>query len=573
MVDIYNRSVLERNDVKSVPSGYIDGTANDLFRFLGSFWTNIHEGRPFVEGLQKIRGIKLAQRYLDLLETLKLQDRKGLPVFHRELWHPLIIRKSMRNKSKSNELKIGEGNIVLGDNTGSKYGAEKLYIGKLANLDKYVTYPVESDIVTVVSGITDNVINPKVSWTVGDGENDIRYMNGTIIIPKEMDPFGDNSPFESYDLPDFIDGTKESDRETVLWASDVLIDKDYVSDHMAYALGVSCASTDLFKRVLNAVWDAFSGGLTPEFLRSILAALLNTPVIQESEETVRMVTSTSEVHTIVTDKHTYNVYGKAKLRSCVKAGEKLYRGDLLDESVKVYPFLTDLNAEHLQAITEYAGILGEDIPVISLPKTILSTRTAHGLNVDWTPTEVLTAGTDKNGHQKLFFELGGPEEDVEAFWADVWKNAEDQNIDLSDYFEEYKEDSGSDSSDEVRPWMVIPADFFLRYLVGGNTLIVTLDHAQIEDASMIHDARFFDLLSAAVPSGIRLFFVEHLAPANDAYDLGPETEDGAEKFAFVEADEDEFDYDDLPGMKGKHRPSYDDEVEMKFLRNRKRSAE
>ena len=567
MRDVYNRGSFERNAIAGVPSGYIDGSANDLFRFLGSFWSDIHRGMPFVKGIHQVRGIKLAQRYLDLLESLKLQDRNGLPVFHRELWKPLVIRLSQRNTAKENELKIGD-DIVLGNQESGHRYEGNLQIGKLANFEDYVTYPIDGDIVEIVSGISNSVINPTVTYRIGEGSNDVRYINGTLVFPKALDPFTD-SRFDSYDLDTLLEGEDKADRELVIWGSDVLIDKDYIAEHMSYALGATCRSTEIVKRILNSSWDALTNGLTPELMRSILAAMLNIPVIQEPSETITGVVVSEETKMITTDAHTYTVSGKAKLRDCIRTGATLHRGDLLDQSVKIYPFLTDL--EKLPEIYEYADILGEDVPVVTLPRSVLSTRTAHGISVDWTPVEVLTAGKDRNGHQKLFFELGGPEDDVNAFWEDVWSRAEDANIDLEPFFAEYK-DPGSSSSSSDDTWMVRPADFFLRYLIGGNTLIVTLDRDQLEDDSMIRDAMYFDLLNAVIPSGIRLFFIEHLSADDESYGIGDETEDSADDYAEMDT-EDEFDYSDLPGMKGKSVPSYEDEVEMKFMRNRKRKAE
>lgn len=580
MTNIYNRSVFDRNSIQSVPSGYIDNAANDLFLFLGSFWKNIHQGREFIKGLQHVRGIKLAQFYLDLIESLKLQDRNGLPVFHRELWKPLIIRKSQRNTAQENSLKIGD-NIVLGQQPDtSVYGNVTLHLGKLANFENYVTYPVNTDIVTIVSGVTNNVINPTVVWEIGPGK-DIVYTNGTLIIPKDKDPFLPGSGFDPYDLPEFFENPetheKESDCELVLWASDVLIDKNYVADHMAYALGVNCQSSDITKRIINAGWDAINCGLTPEFLRSLLASMVNAPVVQEDEEEIIRVVDTTIEKKVITDKHTYTIWPKAKLRKCVAAGEKVHRGDLLDESVKIYPILTDLSDEKISGTSEYADIFKTDVPVISIPKTMLSTKTANGICVDWDPKEVLTAGTDSNGHEKLYFELGGSEEDVDAFWEDIWERAEKDNIDLAEYFEPYEpteQDSTGSSSDDV--WMVSPASFFLRHLIGANTLIVTIDRSQIEDISIIRNPVFFNMLNNVIPSGMRMFFIEHIEideDGDDEYDLGNDVDDEADKYVYEDADEDEFDYMDLPGMKGKNIPSYDDQVEMKFYRNRKRNAD
>lgn len=589
MINVYNKSTFERNSIQSVPPGYIDNAANDLLRFMGSFWKNIHEGREFVKGLQNVRGIKAAQFYLDLLESLKLQDRNGIPVFHRELWKPLILRKSKRNKAQENLLEIG-GEIVLGPQpAGSKYGeGTNLEIGKLANLDSYVTYPVEGDINSIVSGIANNVINPTVVYKIAADfpSDDVVYMNGTLIFPIEMDPFAEGSGFEVYDVVNDVRDEEDPDQEVVLWASDVLIDKDFISTHMSYALGIDCPSTDIAKRIINAGWDSLNCGLTPELLRTLIAAILNVPVIQEDEEQVLQVTEDNGNHVVVTDKHTYTVYGKAVLRDCVNNKELMHRGDLLDQSIKVYPILTDVSDAKLDGITEYSDILKTDVPVISMPRAILRTKTSNGLFVDWTPTDILWNGDyDANRHRKLYFKIGGPEADVKAFWDDVWDNAEKDNVDLDDIFTEceYVDDSSSSSSDEAR-WQIVPAAFFLQNMLGANTLIITLDRDQVEDASLIRNQMFFDIINKVMPSSMRLFFIEHteIGDDHDTYTLDEPEDDGeyavgtvddAQTYVLEDISDDEFLYSDLPGIKGKRLPTYEDQIELKFMRNRKRTAD
>jgi hypothetical protein len=587
MTNIYNKTEFERNSIQDVPAGYIDNAANDLYRFLGSFWRNVHEGEAFLKGVSKVRGIKLAQFYLDLLESLRLQDRKNMPVFHRELWKPLIIRKSQQNKAQENVLKLG-GDMVIGpQDAGSKYGeGTVLGIGSLAGLEGYVTYPVEEEIDTIVSGIANNVINPTVSYKVAHDfpSDDVVYMNGTLIFPVDKDPFAEGSGFETYDVGDIVEG--KADQETVLWASNVLIDKDYVSDHMAYALGIDCKSSDVAKRILNAGWDSINCGLTPELFRTLVAALLNIPVIQESSETVSGIVEEGGVAKVVTDRHTYTMYANAKLRDCVKSGAELHRGDFLDQAVKVYPLLTDVSAEKLVGTTEYAEILKLDVPVVSMPRSILRTKTSNGLAVDWTPTPILWDGDlDANGNRKLYFKIGGPEEDVEAFWKDTWERAERENVNLDDLFAacEYTESSESSSSDA--DWQIIPAAFFLQNMLGANTLIVTLDRSQVEDVSLLREQMFFDIINKVMPSGMRLFFIEHVAVGDkrDTYSLEEPQEGGGEyavgaveqvdKYVLRDLSEDEYEYKDLPGIKGKKIPTYEDQVEIKFLRNRKRTAD
>ena len=564
MDNVYNQEEFERNSIQSVPAGYIDGAANDLFRFLGSFWRNIHEGTGFVRGLQNARGIKLAQFYLDLIESLKLQDRNGAPVFHRELWKPLVIRLSSRDKTTANVVKTGDSVELAeeGLQPSGEFEGYEIEIGKMAKARDYVAYPVHEDIVSI-SGIADNIVSPKTVLKAGV---DFEYRDGAVIFPKDRDPFGKGSGFSPYDVVD-DDVDAKPDVELVLWASDALIDRNYISDHVSYALGIDCPSNDIAKRIVNAGWDALNCGLTPELIRSLLAAMANIPVIQEPEETVIKISVEDDCKTVKTDRHAYTVSPKANLRKSVKLGSVLHRGEFLDESIKVYPFLN--NIESVRDNYEYGDGIEEDIPVIDIPGSILSTGSANGLFVEWSRTPLVFNGIDSRGHRKLSFKMGGLEEDVEKFWEDTWQRAEEEGIDIEPMF-----DVDADGK-------VSPAEFFLKYFIGGNTIVVTIDRNQLDDASMLRNPMFFGLLGSAVPSGSRMFFIEHENDASEDYDFAAEAEDEADEFAQMEAsddygyeDEDEYDdYSDLPGMKGRRIPSYEDEVQIKFVRSIKRREE
>ena len=581
MTDVYNRTVFEENSIQTVPNEYAENTANNLFKFLGSFWRDIHGDTGFIKGVQRVRGVKMAQFYLDLLETLKLQDRKGMPVFHRELWKPIVIRKSKADTAQENVLRMSDG-VVLGEQPdGSKYGnGTKLQLGKLASFDNFVTYPVEDEIQTIVSGLANNVVNPTVTYKVSTEfpSADVTYVNGTLIFPKDKDPFAPGSGFDAYDVE--LDENGNPDQEIVLWASDVLIDKNFISTHMAYALRIDCKSSAIVKRILNAGWDILNCGMTPELYRAILAAMLNIPVVQNASERVIDIIESDKGTTVVTDSHKYTLYKDAKLRKCVRLGSVLKRGDLLDQSVKIYPVLTDV--AKLDNITEYAETFGEDVPVMTVPCSLISTRTAFGLGVRWHDVEVMdsgeTWGTKDGEHRKLFFEMSGRQEDIDAFWEEVWSRAEETGVDMDDLFNSCVGDGtvqkidGDDGSDDR--WMINPMAFFLKYMLGANTLIVTVDTAQVEDKSLLRDSMFFSLLNDAVPSGMRMFFIEHTDIGDDEVDLGDsdDVEDDTDEFVLKEASDDEFDYLDLPGIKGKHVPTYEEQIEMKFFRNRKRNA-
>ena len=351
MENIYGQDdALTRNSIADIPSGYAEDAGNTLYSWLGSLWRSIHQGDDMVRGLQKSRGMLLAQLYLDLLETAKLQDRNGVPVFHRELWHPIVIRRSQRDKAQENMLVMGV-EAKLGPQTEQQpYGiGTVLKMGRLANYADFVTYPITKNIVGMSTTIVDNIINPTVvmHYDNGDGTGDFEFRNNSIIFPKELDPLAANSAFDKYDLPNLTledpqDPTSPmiSDVEAVLWASDVLIDKNYIAEHLSYPLGVDAPSSDVVKRIINAAWSSIASGLTPELLRTFMAAMLNIPVIQHDQETIVDINSSSDAQVVYTDKGMYRVSPKATLRKGLHAGSVLSKGDLLDESLRIYPFLS-----------------------------------------------------------------------------------------------------------------------------------------------------------------------------------------------------------------------------------------
>lgn len=511
MDNIYGQTENERNSIAEIPSGYAEKAGNTLHSWLGSIWKDLHKGDRMIRGLQSARGVRLAQMYLDILEVAMLQDRANAPVFHRELWHPIVVRLSKRDTSQENMLKVGSDGVVGPQPAGSIYGeGTELFVGKLANFEDYVTYPIGTDIAGGAVSIVDNIVNPTVVMERGAGK-DYEIVNGSIIFHRENDPLGEGSKFDRYDVPGVIDenGDEVSDMEAVLWASDVLIDKNYVSDHISYVLGANAPSSDVVKRILNAAWSSVASGLTPELTRTLLAALLNVPVIQHDRETVKDIFIEEDddgnpvSRVVMTDLESYRVSLKAKLRGCVVPGAVLSRGDFIDESVRIYPYL---NAEMSRV-----GVSDEimrDIPSIVVPSGMIRAKTEHGLYAMWGEVDVKQdAGRplDRNGNPRLYFDIGGSKEDVESFWEDVWNHAEESGTNMGD----------------ILGQSVSPAEFFVKNLVGANTLFVVVDRSQIDDASMMRDPMFFGMLTDVVPSGVRLFLVEHRAVGGgDFADLG-----------------------------------------------------
>lgn len=499
MQNIYSQSDSERNSIVELPEGCAEQCGNTLMRWLGSFWKELHKGNAMVKGVQGARGYVLAQAYLDILEALKLQDRQNAPVFHRELWYPMVIRRLQADTAQDNLISLGVHDAVIGEQPpGSDYGEGTiLQIGRLGNFEKYVTYPVVggSDIRHVASAIVDNILNPTVVMRSGE---DFRFDSGSLVFPRELDPFREGTPFDVYDVPGDSGLASDSDRETVLWASDVYLDRDYVANHVSYPLGASAPSVAEVKRIVNAAWDAVSCGLTPQACSTLIAAMLNVPVVQGERETVVDISSGEDGVTVTTDAGKYKVSPKAVLRDVVKSGAVLRRGDLLDESVRIYPALTNPDPGHVGGITGFSVPIFEDVPSISIPPALLSASTSYGIYVTWDAVTVKkdeAIPEDANGNPRLYFDVYGQESDVKAFWNAVWADAEASGTNMEDIV-------GREGS------AIVPAEYFLRNMLGANTLVITVDAGQIDDISMMRNPMFFGMLSSVVPSAMRLLFVE-----------------------------------------------------------------
>ena len=542
MENIYGQTEQEMNSSAQLPDGFAESSGNTLYSWLGSLWRGLHEGDGMVRGLQAARGIRLAQLYLDILEAAKLQDRRGAPVFHRELWHPIVVKRSTRNKSQENLLVVG-GDGTIGPQTSEEpYGiGTVLEIGRIGAYKNYVTYPIGAEIAGGAMTIVDNIVNPKVFM-----QRDVDFVirNGSIIFHVANDPLGDGSAFDRYDVPDMIDedGRQSADMEAVLWASDVLIDRNYMADHISYALGANAPSSAAVKRILNAAWDSVACGLTPELVRTLVAAMLNVPVIQTERETVVDITSGEGFTSVITDHGEYRISPKARLVKGLHIGSVLKRGDFLDESVRIYQ---NLNAPHG---SPFSVPLEQDIPSVSLPPALLRAKTEYGVYAMWGHSVVKSR---KGRPDRLYFDVGGTESDVESFWEDIWKSADEKGVKMESLI-------GPEGS------VVSPAWFFLRHLVGANTIFVVVDKSQIDDASMMRNPMFFDMLSDAVPSAMRLFLVEHSAVDGDRMDMGEANELSSMAAALPRAVECVIG-GPLPGLSG--RPaSFGERVSMRFVR-------
>lgn len=532
----------------SVPADGASADARAMYDWLGSFWSSVYEDPDFVRYVQGARALRTAQLYLDVLEAAALVDRAGAPVFHRERWRPIVVRRSERNSGSSTMLRLGsrEG-AVVGPQTAEHYEPGTVFTlgGRDASFKGVSVYPLDPSVKSVATCIVDDIARPR---TIMHSGTDYAVLDGAIAVRSDMDPFADGSTFPTFEV--VADDPADNDEEAVMWACDSLVDKDYVYGHLGYAMGLPGKSSEGYRRIVNAVWSTVSEGASPRLLQALVAAMCGVPTVRNETETVETILALDDGgYQVITDSEVYTLPKYSRLHPSVHAGVTLRRFDLVDDSIRVYPYVMDV--DRLSGYTEFADKFESDVPAMDLPPALFRTSLDDGFSVGWGRRDIVCRGFDANGNPKLCFRLDGSDEDNEAFWNDVWSAYEETGESIERCF-------GDDIRDrDYRPGgtcgSIVPIRFFLRQLVGANTLVVTVRTDVVGDDSPLYDPKFFRTIRECVPSYVRLFFIEHESvgygtgqdPAEDSMDASG-AEDSADRSVYDE----EFDDADLGGVRG-----------------------
>lgn len=624
-----NRTRVPQESASSYPasSSFVSArNAELLTQWLGSFWSEVYEDPDFIADLQNARALRIAQLYLDLLENLKLEDRTNAPVFHRERWHPIIIRKSQRNIGSKGMFKLADdGTVVLGPQTHEVYpdGTVVTLGGRRVNYRDMVVYPFDAgseELKGTLSCIANNIADASV--VLGNGTN-FTILDGAIAIAEDQDPFtgvnadkwpkfeiaeetpagtkatgaikiivgspanhhtAEGTRFHTADGAYFVTtkdvtasmvphgsdiqmrpgsvgywytvpavaeaygsesqipagtelipvaeqegvfwsaeaaepftGGVYGDTETVLWVCDALFDRNFIYTALGYAMRLPTGSSEVYKRVVNATWNITASGATPLLVRSLMAAICGVPTVREDGEVVESVINDGGRMCVATDRNTYLLPSNARLRRNVRRGKALRRFDTLDRAIRVYACTTE--PEKIPAYSDFVDDFEElkaDVPALDLPPAMFHTSVERGFSVAWAEEDVVCAGIDANGNPMLRFSLDGEPEDEDAFWHDTWLRYEKAGVSMETCLDGVEHDTIFTPGKVCA--RISPMLFFMRNLVGANTLIITVCTDTVADDAPLYDPKFFNVLRDAVPAYVRLYVIEHQSTPEDLYD-------------------------------------------------------
>lgn len=481
------------------------GDGDRLFQDLGRLWTRIYEDPEYIRRIQHARALQGAQALLDVNELYAIADRREVPVYHRQRWYPVKLTAASRNTSGS-AFKFGmQPTPVFGEQIDPAFPAGSVFdFGRGITFSESATYPIPGTLVSATC-ITDNIAHPSAIYV---RDRDFTIVSGCLVVKSYADPFADGSPFT-------VTGEGDS-REVTIWLCDASSNKDYVEDHIGYALGVATSSTPYAKAVVNAVWDTITSGATVSALQCALSTVFGAPVILAAAEVVERVVTSSGTVRVITDTNVYTLPAAAVVHDAVVEGAVLEKGAPLTTAVVVYPPMLDPTST---GTSHTYPDFRERMPAVTLGPGFFTDTLVYGVGLNWDSVPIVFNGNDANGNPRLWFPLQGTAEDVAEFWAGVWERCEAENVSLRACFTGLIDDIVVERTGEVWGY-VQPLDFMLRNLIGSNMVLVSVDADQLDaEARKRVSPAFLELVRNTLPTGVFLFMTERRAVVPDTYEL------------------------------------------------------
>ena len=492
-----------------------DAFSGDLFNSLGDFWTRLYKDRNFIVNLCKGDSLVAAQTYLNLLETTACLGRATIPALHREHWFPLVIRESEADTGEGVNLYLGiKPMVVLGPQpVDTAYTPEQEFnIGGNALKHGFTSFPAHSEnfhsgMLTLCSAI----VNPKATYLLNV---DYYIDRSTVIFKLELNPFDFPDKFV---IRQVLNSSGVQDRELVLWASDVLIDRNYVPDHFGYLQKLAFPTVEYGAETTNAILELRSSGTSMALLKKNLGRMFSTPVVESDNETVTDIYNSSSGQTyVITDKQAYGCRPEETLVAGMTRGLVLNQGDFITDTLRFY---SKLNPDKFQPANGYTiGQFVSDVPRLALPKGLISGEgLSAGLIVEWADTDIIFNGLDSNGHARLSFKVSAVPETEAAYWTTVWLRCERQNEDMAAVMSPYLYSDAS-FTEGGTVGRLNPMQFFMKNCLNSNTSILVVDFNAIPEYIKSLDLLYE--LNRVTAAHALIFLVAKRSITEEAYDLG-----------------------------------------------------
>ena len=463
---------------------------NTLYAGLGSFWTQIFQDTPLLQGFVQGWSEEMIQAYYDLIEVVNTYSVSQCPVFHKQRWQPITIQQSLFDSAP---FTFSTSNVF-----GTQPNTSKYYAGSTFRFG----YPLtpSADVYTFNVGskfqgfslIADRVINPTTYYVNGVDvvlQDGILYFNSNIFnnpaIPQKAVINDNGTPATFVDS----NGVTKNDTVIIVWAYNAAIDVNYLYDNFGTFLDLSLSSSDAYKSMLQDLFSLYANGPTVAAVKTVLASLLGYSVVRTSSETIQHIISNDAAFIVVTDLNVYRYPAGSSLATGLAVGSVVELGTVL---IQGFQFLDNQTVQSwwLSAFNRSEVAISSNVFVGSYSSQLFF---ANG-------TEIVTMDAKGN----IIFPVSGEPEDLATFNANL--NGSNQAA--------VKAALGLSSTS---PTVVInPLDFLFSNFFSNNTSLIKITFQTTNNAAFVLSA--LDLITPYLPAHVYLLYYLTLDAGQDVYD-------------------------------------------------------
>lgn len=448
-----------------------------LLGLLGTFWVSLYSGADTIAAYTNAKNQAELQSYRDLMEVVACTSRFSIPIYHRANWSILTVRQSQQLPGRL--LTFGSG-AVYGNSPGNL--GNTYFYG--VSPDRTTDFPPPNKLKDV-SVIVNRITEPSVTLV-----KDIDFLVDTSVpsIRFKDNPF--NNPLIPT-VPIYDQSGKQVDLELSLWLFMGDYDWGFIYEQFGYALGLYLDSSNNYRNLLNAVWDAVLQGSSTAHLRTILACMTDAALTLESTETVVDITTETDRKLIITDQHVYTFSLTAT--PVVTIGQVLTAGSRLVDSFKIYYPHSDV-------------LPVSDVPSLEMTTSMLL-GSFQGSLVFANQVQPLTVTTDINGKTRVSFPLTGNASDIQLFWDQVHTNGTAPGaVSLAKLLDLRAPPVQSTEPQAANlPTTINPVDFLAKNVLRNNAIIVIFNTASFGPNAL--GTSYLQPLRQIMPPQAAIFFL------------------------------------------------------------------
>ncbi len=419
-----------------------------LLGVVGSFWRNVYEGSDLVGSILHARAQLDATAHLTLLDLIASMSRFTVPVFHARNWTFLRLLESGKDAT---EIPRFGGPHQYAEAAQIAYG-----VPRPADLHAWALPAGMVGAKVLLNRITD------ASLTLVEG---IDYTLADGVVRFRVNPFAD----ARVPTREVIQDNTVVDREAGLWAYHGEWDWETVYKQFGYAIGVRLKSSEGYKELVNAVFDALVQGTTAASVEAAFSAICGIPLCRGYER-VEEIWRDDRHLWVVTDVNAYPFAATAE--PVVAVGARVITGEPLVRGLR----FIDLNRGSAAVVGVLRAVAcGRGLLAAGFHQDLLFEDKYVPLVVEY----------DAAGLAKVSWELVGFPGDVTAFFDTLHANGVAAGQTLAHLLDTRPEEArDTEPPPAALPATINPLRFLCDNVLRNNAFVVAVRPADFGPAAL-----------------------------------------------------------------------------------------